>query len=218
MTILQRRVLIQHNIELDVQLVARMVRLQTLDLLDALREPHGQVEKDIPFVGGRRGTRQVPDVRRRGLRPVEDDVQGEEDAAEGVEPPDAAVVPDQGKDDGEDVEDNVRHGVLGEGLHGGVLDEAAPEPAEEFDNNRCGHDGDGGEGEPDNAVIGAGQLVEAFEADLDKGGDHDDGEDEDADGFEAPAADGVGVGVVVADEACGCPDDSRTEEIERGVD
>lgn len=38
---------------------------------------------------------------------------------------------------------------------------------------------------------------------MEEGGDHDDGEDEDADGLEAGAADGVEVFIAVGDEAGG---------------
>lgn len=123
------------------------------------------------------------DVGGRGAGPVEDDVEGERQAAEGVEPPDVQVVSHDGKDDGEDVEDDVGHGVLGEGLHGGVLDEAAPEPAAEFDDDGAGHDGDGGDPQLDDGVVARGETLEAFQRDLEEGGYHYDGEDEDADGF-----------------------------------
>lgn len=48
-------------------------------------------------------------------------------------------------------------------------------------------------------VGGGSETVEAFESDLEEGSDHDDGEDEDADGFETAAADGVGVLVLSGD-------------------
>ena len=73
------------------------------------------------------------DVHARRSGPVEDDVDGEDEAAESVEPPERGPVADEREDDGEDVEYNVRHGVLGQGLHAAVLDEPAPEPAAEFE-------------------------------------------------------------------------------------
>lgn len=51
MAIPQTRVLIKHNIDLDIELVARVISLQALDLLDRLREAHGQVEQDVALVG-----------------------------------------------------------------------------------------------------------------------------------------------------------------------
>lgn len=99
-------------------------------------------------------------------------------------------------------------------MHAAVFDEPAPEPEEEFDDDCCGHDGYCHASESNEAVIGAGEFVEAFESDLHEGGDHYDGEDEDADWFEAPAADRVGVLVVAADEAGGGPDDGCAEEVE----
>lgn len=125
-----------------------MVRLDALDGSDGAREAHGQVQQDVAVgrVRGRAG--EVLDVRRRGAGPVEDDVQGQREAAEGVEPPDPAVVAQDGEDDAEGVEDDVGDGVLGQGLHARVLDEAAPEPAAELDDDRRGHDEDGREAEP----------------------------------------------------------------------
>lgn len=153
-----------------------------------------------------------------GEGPVEDDVEGEAQAAQGVEPPHVRVVADDGEDDGEDVEDDVGHGVLRQRLHGGVLDEAAPEPAAEFDEHGGGHDDDGREAQLDDGVIARGQTVEAFERDLEKGRYHYDGEDEDADRFEFPATDRVGVLVLSRDEFGGGPDDACRQEIEGGVD
>ncbi len=80
------------------------------------------------------------------------------------------------------------------------------------------HDDDGGEAEGDDTVVGAGQPVEALERDLEEGGDHDDGEDEDADGFEAAAPDGVGSFVLARDEFRGYPDYGGGEEVEGCVD
>lgn len=71
-----------------------MVRLQALDLLDGLGEAHGQVEQNVALVGRGGEARQVLDVLGRRLGPVEDDDHGEEQAAEGVEPPDPRVEAD----------------------------------------------------------------------------------------------------------------------------
>ena len=46
------------------------------------------------------------------------------------------------EDDAEDVEDDVRHGVLRQRLHARVLDQATPQPTGEFDYYRACHDDD----------------------------------------------------------------------------
>lgn len=185
--------LVEDDVDFDVELVARVVGLAALDGFDGFGEAHGEVEEDVAvFVGGG-GAGEVFDVGAGGAGPVDDDVEGEEEAAEGVEPPEGGVVADEREDDGEDVEDDVGHGVLGQGLHGAVLDEPAPEPAAEFDEHGGRHDDDRGEAELDDAVVGRREPVETFEEDLEEGGYHDDAEDEDAERFEASAADGVAV-------------------------
>lgn len=70
----------------------------------------------------------------------------------------------------------------------------------------------------DNGVVAGGEPVEAFECDLEEGSDHDDGEDEHADGFEAAAAHRVGVGVLARDEFRRRPDNSCGEEVKGCVD
>ena len=109
--------------------------------------------------------------------PGVDDVEGEEEAAEGVEPPDGEVVAAEGEDDGKGVEDDVGHGVLREGLHGGVVDEAAPEPAEAFDDYGCRHDYYGKGGELHDGVVWAVEALDGFERHLEEGGYHYYGED-----------------------------------------
>lgn len=54
--------------------------------------------------------------------PVYDYVKGEEKTAQRIHPPYVEEVADEGEDDGEGVEDDVGHGVLSEGLDGGVAD------------------------------------------------------------------------------------------------
>lgn len=160
--IAEAHVLIEHDVDLDVQLVACVVRLQSLDVPDRLGEAHGQVEQDVALVGGRRSAAQVPDVFRTGFAPVEYDVQRQEKAAQGVQPPDASVVADEREDDGECVEDDVCRGVLGERLDGGIAHETAPEPAEALDCDGAEHDGNGGDAEFDDAVVWREEPVEAL--------------------------------------------------------
>jgi hypothetical protein len=90
----QTRALVEHDVDLDVELVSRVVRLQALYLLDGLGEAHGEVEEDVALVGRGGGAGEVADVLVGGHGPGYDDVEGEEDAAEGVEPPDFGVVAD----------------------------------------------------------------------------------------------------------------------------
>ena len=63
-------------------------------MLDGFGEAHGEVEQDVALVGGGGGAGEVADVGGRGAGPVCDDVEGEEEAAEGVEVPDLGVVAD----------------------------------------------------------------------------------------------------------------------------
>lgn len=93
-TVPQTGILIEHDIDLDVQLVPGMVRLQVLDLSDGLGEAHGEVEEDVALVGGGGRAGEVADVGGAGAGPVGDDEEGEQQAAEGVEPPDLCVVAD----------------------------------------------------------------------------------------------------------------------------
>lgn len=80
-TVPQSRVFIQHDIDLDIQLVAGVVRLQTLDGADGLGEAHGEVEEHVALIGGGGGAGEVADVFGRRGGPVEDDVEGEEETA-----------------------------------------------------------------------------------------------------------------------------------------
>lgn len=66
-------------------------------------------------------------------------------------------------------------------------------------------------------VGGTREALEALERDLEEGGDHDDGENEDPDRFEAAAADGIGILVLLGDEFCRSPDDGGAEEVKNCV-
>lgn len=92
--VLERRDGRQDNIDLDKQLVARVVGAQVLDLANGGGEPHGEVEEQVTFVlvGGEAG--EVADMVRRRLAPGGDDNEGEEETAGCVEPPDSAVEAD----------------------------------------------------------------------------------------------------------------------------
>ena len=69
-------------------------------------------------------------------------------------------------------------------------------------------------------MVRPGEVVERFERDLEEGGYHYDAEDQDADGFKTPPADGVGFGVggAAGDQPRGGPDDGGAEEVKSGVD
>lgn len=155
--------LVEDDVDLDVELVARVVGLQALDAADRAREAHGQVQQDVAVGGRGGGAGEVPDVRRRGAGPVHDHVQREQQPAQGVQPPDLEVVPHDGEDDAEGVEDDVRERVLGQGLHRRVFDQPAPEPAAELDQDGAGHDGDGGGAQLHHRVVARVEPVEAFE-------------------------------------------------------
>lgn len=79
----------------------------------------------------------------RSTAPVDDDDHRQKQATEGIHPPDPGVESDDGEEDGACIKDNIRHGVIGEGTDGGVLDDAAPEPAGAFDDHSANHDGNG---------------------------------------------------------------------------
>jgi len=209
---------IDDDVDLDVELVAGVVGLQALDSLDGFGKAHGHVEQDVALVSRGTGAGEIANMLCRGATPVDDDVGGEQDAAECVEPPDLGKVADEGEEDGKGVKDDVGHGVLGEGLDGRVADEAAPEPAEALDGDGAGHDGDGGDSELDDGVVGAGEAGDAFYADLEERGHHDDGEDEHANGLQTSAANGVGVTVLPGDHPASEPDNGGGEEVERCVD
>lgn len=92
MAIPQTHVLIQHDIDLHVEFIARVIRLDTLYGLDGLGEAHGEVKEDVAIGGGRGSAGEMADMCCGGQGPIEDDVEGEDEATEGVEPPDVEVV------------------------------------------------------------------------------------------------------------------------------
>lgn len=94
MAIAEGHALIQHDVDLDVELVAGVVGVQGLDVADGLGEAHGEVEEEGGLLGGRGGAGEVADVRGGGAGPVGHDEEGEEQAAEGVEVPGGGVETD----------------------------------------------------------------------------------------------------------------------------
>lgn len=84
----------EDNVDLDKELVAGVVGAQVLNLADGGGEAHRQVQQQVALVGLGAEARQVADVVGRRLAPGEDDDEGQQQAAGGVEPPDLAVETD----------------------------------------------------------------------------------------------------------------------------
>jgi NTP pyrophosphatase (non-canonical NTP hydrolase) len=72
---------VEDDVNLDEELVAGVVGAQVLDAADGGGEAHGEVEEEVALVGlgGKAG--EVADVVSRGLAPLEDDEDGEEETA-----------------------------------------------------------------------------------------------------------------------------------------
>jgi hypothetical protein len=94
MTIPQARVFIQHDVNLDIQLVTCVVCLKALDLLDGFRKAHGEVQEHVALICSGGCACQITDVTGGSAGPVKYDEEGEEKAAEGVEPPEFGVETD----------------------------------------------------------------------------------------------------------------------------
>ena len=130
---------------------------------------------------------------------------------------------EQREEERERVEDDVRFAVLCEGLDLGCLNRDAAEPDDAFDGDGGGEGGDGDGGERGGGVRAGAreELGDAFLEDLEEGDDHYDGEDEDAEGFEAAAANREFVlegADAVGNELVGCVYYEGAEEVEGGVD
>lgn len=52
-TISQVHVLVQHNVDLHVELVAGVIGLQSLDLSDGSGEAHGEIQQDVSLISCR---------------------------------------------------------------------------------------------------------------------------------------------------------------------
>lgn len=87
MAVSQTRVLIKHNVYLDIEFVSRMVRLQTLNLFDGLGETHCEVEKHIPFISSGRRASEISNVTGGGSRPIENDEERKEQTSKCIKPP-----------------------------------------------------------------------------------------------------------------------------------
>lgn len=102
----QAEFIIQDDIDLDVELVARMICMHARDLSDTPRKAHSDVEEHVALVGGRGGSRKVLDVPFGYAHPRDHDVDGQEETAEGVQVPLAGETTEEREDDGEEVKYN----------------------------------------------------------------------------------------------------------------
>ena len=82
---------VEDDVDFHVESVTGVVGLEALDGFDGFRESHGEVKEDVAFVGGGGGAGEVADMGGGGEGPLEDDVEGEDEAAEGVEGPEVEV-------------------------------------------------------------------------------------------------------------------------------
>lgn len=62
-------------------------------------------------------------------------------------------------------------------MHAGVFNQAAPQPAEEFDEHGARQNHNCREAQVDDGMVGRGEPLKALERDLEEGGYHYDGED-----------------------------------------
>lgn len=213
----QRRLLIQQDIQLDPDAIASMIRCHGLVSRDDGGEAPGEKEQFALDSSGHGGAGQARDILQRGVGPVIDDVEGEQGGAEGIEPPDVGLCADEGEEERGGVEVDVGFAVLDEGLDLCGLDAQAAEADDAFDEGVGDHGGDGDEREGRELVLAAGEESrDGFLEDLEEGNDHDDGEDEDAEGLEAATADGeflLEAAEFALDELTGGPYDQGAEKV-----
>ena len=107
----QPRLLAQHDVQLDPDAVAGVVRRDGLVGVDHGGEAPGQ-KGDFLQQGGRDGgAGEAGHVFEAGGGPVVDYEEGEEGGADGVEPPEGELVADEGEEEGQGVEDDVGFAV-----------------------------------------------------------------------------------------------------------
>lgn len=75
MRIPQAGVLIQDDVDFNIEFVARVIGLQSLDLLDRLCEAHGEIQEHVAFIRSSSRTGEIADMRSDGRRPVVDHVE-----------------------------------------------------------------------------------------------------------------------------------------------
>ena len=91
----QLRVLCEHDVHFDPDAVAGVVCGDGLVGVHDGGEAPGEEGDLFEEAGGDGGAGEAGDVLEAGLRPVVDDEEGEEGGADGVEPPEVELVPDQ---------------------------------------------------------------------------------------------------------------------------
>ena len=114
----QPRVLFEHDVELDPDAVAGVVRRDGLVSVDDGGEAPGEEGDFLEEVGGDGGAGEAGDVFEARRCPVVDDKDGEDGGADGVEPPEGELVADEGEEEGERVEDDIGFAVCCLGKRG----------------------------------------------------------------------------------------------------
>lgn len=76
------------------------------------RRRRERIRTEVSLIRSRREARQVSNMVRRSLAPIDNHDKGEKQAAESIHPPDLGVVADDGEEDGAGVENHVSHCVV----------------------------------------------------------------------------------------------------------
>lgn len=113
MRTVQPRPNIQHDINLDPDAVAGMVRGDGLVGVDDGRETPGEKGDFLKGAVVDGGAGEACHVGEAGRGPVVDDEEGEEGGAEGVQPPEGKSVAEEGEEQGERIEEYVGFAVFG---------------------------------------------------------------------------------------------------------
>lgn len=166
----------------------------SLDAFEALDQRFEAVRHEHEFafgstVSGLAG--QSCDVLQARSRPVVDDEQGQDGRADRIQPPNTNLMPDQGKQKRQRVEVHIRLAILCQSLDLCSLYSCATDPDCTLDYDGSYHGEYRSRRESRNIMITARQeLLDGLLKNLHEGDDHDDGEDEDTERFEASATDG----------------------------
>ena len=103
----QPRVFPEHNVHFHPDSVARVVCGDGFVGVDDGGKAPCEEGDLFEHVGGYGGAGEAGDVFETRFGPVVDDEEGKDGSADGVEPPEVELVPDQREEEGERVEDNV---------------------------------------------------------------------------------------------------------------
>ena len=222
MSVSQFCILGHQNVNFNAHAVTSMVGLDTFEAVDERREAvcHEGELSDRSIVGSLAG--QPSDVFKTRACPVVDDEERENGCAYGIKPPDADLVADEREQKRERVEVYIGLAILRQSLDLRCLHPRAADPDCAFHDNGGYHSENGRRWERGDVVLAAWkELLDGFLENLEETDDHDDGEDEDAQGFETSATDGEFLSELIqapAHEPVGYPDDDRTEKIQSRVD